>query len=163
MLLGVFIKSINFTFIQMFVINCLHQESKHIFHTGIQECSHRRRVWNCILSLIFRELYTVQWSVFYCKQLVKGNTQMRFLSFNSKERVRCEWPMWSRFKTSGRTADIYFCSNQSLFSGNPSHSCCQRPMTYLLSPGFRSEKGMSSPETSPTRASLAAGSAANCF
>ena len=47
-----------------------------------------------------------------------------------------------------------------LFSGNSSHSDCHSSNIYLFVRGFRSENGMSSTEMSPSRASLAAESAA---
>ena len=43
-----------------------------------------------------------------------------------------------------------------LFSRNSPHSDCHRSNTYLFVRGFRSEKGRSSSEMSPSRASLAA-------
>ena len=46
------------------------------------------------------------------------------------------------------------------FSGNSSHSNCHGSNIYLFVRGFRSENGMSSTEMSPSRASLAAESAA---
>ena len=48
----------------------------------------------------------------------------------------------------------------SLFSGNSSHSDCLSSNTCLFTRDFKSEKGMSSPEMSPSRSSLAAESAA---
>ena len=48
----------------------------------------------------------------------------------------------------------------NLFSGNSSHSDCRSSNRYLFTRDFKSEKGMSSPEMSPSRSSLAAESAA---
>ena len=48
----------------------------------------------------------------------------------------------------------------NLFSGNSSHSDCHSCNIYLFVHGFRSENGMNSTEMSPSRASLAAESAA---
>ena len=48
----------------------------------------------------------------------------------------------------------------NLFSGNSSHSDCHSSNIHFFERGFRSENGMSSTEMSPSRASLAAESAA---
>ena len=89
--------------------------------------------------------------------------------FNKKEWVRKEWPMCNRAITvssflffrgqdihSFNTGNIWY----NLFSGNSSHSACHSSNIYLFVRGFRSENGMSSTEMSPSRASLAAESAA---
>ena len=90
-------------------------------------------------------------------------------AFNKKERVRKEWPMCNRaFTVSSflffRGQDIHSFSTgnilYNLFSGNSSHSDCHSSNIYLFVRGFRSENGMSSTEMSPSRASLAAESAA---
>ena len=89
--------------------------------------------------------------------------------FNKKEWVRKEWPMCNRAITvssflfvwgqnihSFNTGNILY----NLFSGNSSHSDCHSSNIYLFVCGFRSENGMSSTKMSPSRASLAAESAA---
>ena len=89
--------------------------------------------------------------------------------FNKKEWVRKEWPMckwaitvssflfvWGQNVHSFNTGNILY----NLFSGNSSHSDCHSSNVYLFVRGFRSENGMSSTEMSPSRASLAAESAA---
>ena len=89
--------------------------------------------------------------------------------FNKKEWVIKEWPMCNRAITvssflftgqqtihSFNTGNI-FCN---LFSGNSSHSDCHSSNIYLFVCDFRSENGMSSTKMSPSRASLAAESAA---
>ena len=89
--------------------------------------------------------------------------------FNKKEWVRKEWPMCNRAITvssflfvwgqnihSFNTGNILY----NLFSGNSSHSDCHSSNIYLFVHGFRSENGMSSTKMSPSRASLAAESAA---
>ena len=89
--------------------------------------------------------------------------------FNKKEWVRKEWPMCNRAITvssflffrgqdiqSFNTGNIWY----NLFSGNSSHSDCHSSNIYLFVRDFRSENGMSSTEMSPSRASLAAESAA---
>ena len=87
--------------------------------------------------------------------------------FNKKEWVRKEWPMCNQAITVSS-----FCFSKDkiyillilgisyIFSGNSSHSDCHSSNIYLFVRGFRSENGMSSTEMSPSRASLAAESAA---
>ena len=86
--------------------------------------------------------------------------------FNKKERVRKEWPMCKRAIT---VSSFLFVQGQNIllilgifciFSGNSSHSDCHSSNIYLFVRYFRSENGMSSTEMSPSRASLAAESAA---
>ena len=89
--------------------------------------------------------------------------------FNKKERVRKEWPMCNR---AIRVSSFLFVRGQNihsfntggilynLFSGNSSHSDCHSSNIYLFVRDFRSENGLSSTEMSPSRASLAAESAA---
>ena len=89
--------------------------------------------------------------------------------FNKKEWVRKEWPMCNQASTlssflffpgqdihSFNTWNILY----NLFSGNSSHSDCYSSNIYLFVRGFRSENGISSTKMSPSRASLAAESAA---
>ena len=85
--------------------------------------------------------------------------------FNKKEWVIKEWPMCNQAITvssflfvRGQTTHSFKTGNIlcSLFPGNSSHSDCHNSNIYLLAPDFKSEKGMSSTEVSPTRASLAA-------
>ena len=91
--------------------------------------------------------------------------------FNKTEWVRKEWPMtmcnraitvssflfvWWQMTHSFNTGNILY----NLFSRNSSHSDCHSSNIYLFVRGFRSENGMSSTEMSPSRASLAAESAA---
>ena len=88
--------------------------------------------------------------------------------FNKKEWVIKEWPMCSRDITVssflfvwGQT--IYSINTGNIlykFSGNSSHSDCHSSNIYLFVHDFRSENGMSSTEMSPSRAILAAESAA---
>ena len=89
--------------------------------------------------------------------------------FNKKEWVRKEWPMCNRTITvssflffQGQNIHSFNTGNilYNLFSGNLSHSDCHSSNIYLFVHGFRSENGMSSTEMSPSRASLAAESAA---
>ena len=80
-----------------------------------------------------------------------------------------EWPMCNRAITvssflfvreqtihSFNTGNILY----NLFSGNSSHSDCHNSNIYLFVRDFRSENVMNSTEMSPSRASLAAESAA---
>ena len=62
----------------------------------------------------------------------------------------------------GQTAHSFSTGNIwcNLFSRNSTHSDCHSFNIYLFVRGFRSENGMSSTEMSPSRASLAAESAA---
>ena len=89
--------------------------------------------------------------------------------FNKKEWVRKEWPMcnraitvssflfvWGQMIHSFNTGNILY----NLFSRKSSHSDCHGSNIYLLVCDFRSENGMSSTKMSPSRASLAAESAA---
>ena len=83
--------------------------------------------------------------------------------FNKKDWVIKEWPMCNLAIT---VSSVLFVRGQImhclksihilfiLFSRNSPHSDCHRSNTYLFVRGFRSEKGMSSTEMSPTRASL---------
>ena len=80
-----------------------------------------------------------------------------------------EWPMCNRAITvssflfvRGQTIHSFNIGNilYNLFSGNSSHSDCHSSNIYLFVRGFRSENGMSSTEMSPSKASLAAESAA---
>ena len=89
-----------------------------------------------------------------------------FSPFNKKEWVRKEWPMCNRATTVSSSS---FFRGQNIwdwdilydfFSGNSSHSDCHSSNIYLCVRGFRSENGMSSTEMSPSRASLAAETAA---
>ena len=89
--------------------------------------------------------------------------------FNKKEWVIKEWPMCNRAITVssflflwGQTIHSFSIGNilYNLFSGNLSHSNCHSSNIYLFVRDFRSENGMSSTEMSPSRASLAAESAA---
>ena len=89
--------------------------------------------------------------------------------FNKKEWARKEWPMCNRAITvssflfvQGQNIHSFNTGNISynLFSGNSSHSDCHSSNIYLFVRGFRSENGMSSTEMLPSRASLAAESAA---
>ena len=89
--------------------------------------------------------------------------------FNKKEWVRKEWPMCNPAITvssflfvRGQNIHSFNTGNilYKLFSGNSSHSDCHSSNIYLFVPGLRSENGMSSTEMSPSRASLAAESAA---
>ena len=89
--------------------------------------------------------------------------------FNKKEWVRKEWPMCNRAITvssflffRGQAIHSFNTGNilYNLFSGNSAHSDCHSSNIYLFVRGFRSENGMSSTEMSPSRASLAAESAA---
>ena len=96
---------------------------------------------------------------------------------NKKEWVRKEWPMCNRAITvssflfvRGQTIHSFNTENilYNLFSGNSSHSDCHSSNIYVCVRGFRSqngmsfrsENGMSSTEMSPSRAFLAAESAA---
>ena len=89
--------------------------------------------------------------------------------FNKKEWVIKKWPMCNRAITvfsflflRGQTIHSFSIGNilYNLFSGNSSHSDCHSSNIYLFVRDFRSENGMSSTEMSPSRASLAAESAA---
>ena len=89
--------------------------------------------------------------------------------FNKKEWVIKEWPMcnWAITVSSflfawGQTTHSFNIGNIlcNLFSGNSSHSDCHSSNIYLFVCDFRSENGMSSTEMSPSRASVAAASAA---
>ena len=89
--------------------------------------------------------------------------------FSEKEWVIKEWPMCSRAVTissflfvRGQTMHSFNTGNilYNLISGNSSHSDCHSSNIYLFVRGFRSENGMSSTEMSPSRAYLAAESAA---
>ena len=89
--------------------------------------------------------------------------------FNKKEWVIKEWPMCNRAITissilfvRGQTIHSFSIGNilYNLFSGNSSHSDCHSSNIYLFVRNLRSENGMSSTEMSPSRASLAAESAA---
>ena len=91
--------------------------------------------------------------------------------FNKKEWVRKEWPMCNQAITLSsflffRGQDIHSFNTWNIlynfFSGNSSHSesDCYSSNIYLFVRGFRSENGMSSTKMSPSRASLAAESAA---
>ena len=89
--------------------------------------------------------------------------------FNKKEWVIKEWPMCNRAITvssflfvQGQTIHSFSIGNifYNLFSRNSSHSDCHSSNIYLFVHDFRSENGMSSTEMSPSRASLAAESAA---
>ena len=107
-----------------------------------------------------------------CSMVKRLSHQMHIGSsspFNKKEWVRKEWPMCNRATTvssflfvwgqnihSVNTRNILY----NLFSGNSSHSDCHSSNIYLFVHGIRSENGMSSTEMSPSRASLAAESAA---
>ena len=102
--------------------------------------------------------------------MVKGLSHpMHINSFNKKEWVMKEWPMCNRAITvssflfvRGQTIHSFNTGNilYNLFSGNSSHSDCHSSNIYLFVRDFRSENGMSSTEMSPSRASLAAESAA---
>ena len=89
--------------------------------------------------------------------------------FNKKERVRKEWPRCNRAITVSsflfvRGQNIYSFNTGNIlynfFSGNSSYSDCHSSNIYLFVRGFRTENGMSSTEMSPSKASLAAESAA---
>ena len=89
--------------------------------------------------------------------------------FNKKEWVIKEWPMCNRaiidssfLFVRGQTIHSFNTGNIwcNLFSGNSSHSDCHSSNIYLFVRDFGSENGMSSTEMSPSRASLAAESAA---
>ena len=90
--------------------------------------------------------------------------------FSKKEWVIKEWPMCNRaitvssFRLSEDKKKIHSFNTgnmlYNLFSGNSSHSDCHSSNIYLFVRDFRSENGMSSTEMSPSRASLAAESAA---
>ena len=89
--------------------------------------------------------------------------------FNKKEWVIKDWPICNRAITVssflfvwGQTIHSFNTGNilYNLFSGNSSHSDCHSSNIYLFVRDFRSENGMSSIEMSPSRASLAAESAA---
>ena len=89
--------------------------------------------------------------------------------FNKKEWIRKEWPMCNQAITvssflffRGQAIHSFNTGNilYNLFSGNSSHSDCHSSNIYLFVRGFRSENGMGSTEMSPSRASLAAESAA---
>ena len=100
---------------------------------------------------------------------ITSDAHWRFLTFNEKEWVRKEWPMCNRAITVSsflffRGQDIHSFNTgnilYNLFSGDSSHSDCHSSNIYLFVRDFRSENGMSSTEMSPSRASLAAESAA---
>jgi len=89
--------------------------------------------------------------------------------FNKKEQVRKEWPMCNQAITDssflfvrGQMIHSFNTGNilYNLFSGNSSHSDCHSSNIYLFVCDFRSENGMGSIKMSPSRASLAAESAA---
>ena len=89
--------------------------------------------------------------------------------FNRKEWVIKEWPMcnWAITFSSflfvwGQTIHYFNTGNIlcNLFSGNSSHSDCHSSNIYLFVCDFRSENRMCPTEMSPSRASLAAESAA---
>ena len=89
--------------------------------------------------------------------------------FNKKEWVIKEWPMCNRAITvssflfvRGQTIHSFNTGNilHNLFSGNSSHLDCHSSNVYFVVRDFRSENGMSSTEMSPSKASLAAESAA---
>ena len=89
--------------------------------------------------------------------------------FNKKEWVIKEWQLcnwvitvFSFLFVQGQTIHSFKTGNIlcDLFSRNSSHSDCHSSNICLFARDFKSEKGMSSTETSPTRASIAAESAA---
>ena len=94
---------------------------------------------------------------------------LRNSPFNKNEWVRKELSMYNRAIAVSsflffRGQDIHSFNTgnmlYNLFAGNSSHSDCHSSNIYLFVRGFRFENGMSSTEMSPSRASLAAESAA---
>ena len=92
-----------------------------------------------------------------------------FLTLQWKGMSNKKWPMCNRAITVSSFLFVWWQTIHSfntgnilynLFSGNSSHSDCHSSNIYLFVRDFRSENGMSSTKMSPSRASLAAESAA---
>ena len=122
--------------------------------------------WLFLISMQSEQVSKICW-------IVQSSSQPMHIGgsspFNKKEWVIKEWPMcsWAVTVSSflfvrGQTTHRFKTGNISwnLFPGSSSHSECHNSNIYLLARDFKSENGMSSTEVSPTRASLAAASAA---
>ena len=98
-----------------------------------------------------------------------SDAHWRFLTLQWKGMSNKKWPMCKRAITVSSFLFVWWQTIHSfntgnilynLFSGNSSHSDCHSSNIYLFVRDFRSENGMSSTKMSPSRASLAAESAA---
>ena len=86
----------------------------------------------------------------------KGMSNKRMANVQSAITVSSFLFVWGQTIHSFNTGNILYI----LLLGNSSHSDCYSSNIYLFVPYFRSENGMSSTKMSPSRASLAAESAA---
>ena len=141
-----------------------------IFSGEISWCFNTRNDWAvkwlCLISIKPEQVSKI------CS-IVKSSSQLMHIgpssTFSRKEWVIKDWPMRSRAITVSsflfvreQTTHCFKTGNIScnLFPGSSSHSDWHNLYIYLLARDFKSENGMSSTKVSPTRASLAAVSAA---